>query len=185
MKSMIKRATAGLAGLLLCQAVLADNCVMRLSGEQLDYGVLNKGQTARSSAGMLALGKRRMTLSIQCEAPSAIRLRLEAEPAAKGMALWSGKGHYRMTMGTAQLDGQPVLLAAARTEPTALEPAAAEVAVDAEHTIWAVADGKPARGKLFTAQIWVDAQVAANALRARDVEHLSSGGRLLLEKGES
>ncbi|WP_162788192.1 hypothetical protein, partial [Chromobacterium haemolyticum] len=46
-----------------------------------------------------------------------------------------------------------------------------------------VADGKPARGKLFTAQIWVDAQVAANALRARDVEHLSSGGRLLLEKG--
>ncbi|UGA38493.1 hypothetical protein JOS77_01210 [Chromobacterium haemolyticum] len=73
----------------------------------------------------------------------------------------------------------------ARAEPTALEPAAAEVGVDAEHKIWAVADGKPARGKLFTAQIWVDAQVTANALRARDVEHLSSGGRLLLEKGES
>ncbi|WP_337881961.1 hypothetical protein [Chromobacterium haemolyticum] len=185
MKSMIKRATAGLAGLLLCQAVLADNCVMRLSGEQLDYGVLNKGQFKRAKSGVLALGKRRMTLSIQCEEPSAIRLRLEAEPAAKGMALWNGKGHYRMTMGAAQLDGQPVLLAATRTEPTALEQAAAEVGVDAEHTIWAVADGKPARGKLFTVQIWVDAQVTANALRARDVEHLSSGGRLLLEKGES
>lgn len=183
MKVMIKRAVC-LAGLFLCQTALADNCVMRLSGEQLDYGVLNKGQFKRAKSGVLALGKRRMTLSVQCEQPSAIRLRLEAEPAAKGMALWNGKGHYRMSMGAAQLDGQPVLLAAVRTGQAALEQAAAEVAVDAEHKIWAVADGKPARGKLFTAQIWVDAQVTADTLRARDVEHLSSGGRLLLERDD-
>ncbi|MEN3033180.1 hypothetical protein [Chromobacterium amazonense] len=182
MKLIIKHAAACLAGLLLCNAAWAGDCVMRLSGEQLDYGVVNKGPARNVDSGERALGKQRMTLSIQCEAPSAIRLRLEAESAPKGMALWNGKGYYRMTMGAAQLDGQPVLLAASGAGGAALGQAASEVSVDAEHRIWAVVDGKPASGRQFTAQIWVEARVEADALQARDVEHLSSSGRLLLEE---
>ncbi|EIK97821.1 hypothetical protein PMM47T1_04894 [Pseudomonas sp. M47T1] len=153
---------AGLAGIGGAQA-----CEMTLSQGEIDYGVLNR-TTLKASDGSWHLAPRHLTLQVHCPQPEDMQLFYRAQ-AASPDAFALGQGRYRLELGQALLDGEPVALGGAvdGRALTSLTPDRGAVPLKG---------GARLKGRQFSVQMKVVGEASEAALRVSDLTHWQAAG---------
>ena len=145
----------------MAQGVRADNCRLSISQPRVDYGVIR--QQSLDERASVAVGTRTVHLSVLCTEPSAMALRFNAM-AADGQGFRFGReGRFRLSLKHAQLDGRAVeWTTAGETASGQLLPGQVLMA--------------PWVGRRLTAQVDVDTDLPAEALRVRSQTLLEGQG---------
>ncbi|MBR8313179.1 hypothetical protein KDW36_08195 [Burkholderia dolosa] len=164
----------------LLQAAYAQDCTLNLSEPLLDFGDLNRAELQSQVPGgtPMSAGARSTLLTIRCERPADIVLRIDGQPAGPRHFAWTEHGSYTVTMRNPRLDGRPVLLARIGESGDVAHPASPDATFVPGEAIAAIAGGRVAAANVFTAQIDVEAHVAPAALRTRDDTELSASAQL-------
>jgi len=154
----------------------AQHCTLHVGEQLLDFGNLDRTalQSVTPDGAGLSAGTRSALLTIRCDQPTDILLRVDGQPAGPRRFAWAGHGTYTVTIRNARLDGRPALLTRIGETggpPHSPSPGATFAPGDA---IAATSDGRVAAATVFTAQIDVEVHVAPDALRVRDETELTA-----------
>lgn len=177
------RLVASLFSLAMASVVHAENCTVRLSDQKIDYGELNSASLSSTTQnGKIVLGKRLLTINIDCQESTTFTLQFNAPAADKESFRFSNTGTVSMSLAHAQVDGKAVMLAAEKTTDNAPSHIAAVAKLVADQPVTGVSDSLPVSGKTFTAQVEVEAQIAPATLRVREFTHIEEVGTFVLIK---
>ncbi len=145
----------------------ADDCQLNLSQTRLDFGVMNRA-VQRNPRAEIELGERRLSLNLNCKAPTDLQVFYRALAATAERYRFTERGSYRVQVSEAVLDGQAVELGLITGPGQA--PTARGKTLDwrADHAIVPLRDGLPTTGSSFSAQLQVNAWAQADATQVRD-----------------
>ena len=162
--------------------VQAENCTMQLSDATIDYGYLNhRADLAnKNQAGQIAIGKRFLTLNIVCQQNTEFALQFHAPTNDQKTFRFSTAGSFNLRLSNAEVDGKAVILASTQATDATLNTIATTAQLAANQTVTALFDTLPASGKTFSAQVEVDAHIAAAALRVREATRVEERGTFVL-----
>ncbi len=153
---------AGLVGIGGAQA-----CELSLSQGEIDYGVLNR-TTLKAGDGSWQLAPRQVMLQVSCPQPQDMRLFYRAQAAGPdGFAL--GQGRYRLELGQALLDGEPVALGG-------VIDGRAKASLAPDRGAVTVKGGVPVQGRQFSVPVNVVAEASESALRVTDLTQWQAAG---------
>ncbi|MDE1165998.1 MAG: DUF1120 domain-containing protein [Pseudomonas sp.] len=159
------------AGLLGASTVQA--CELQLSQGDIDYGQLNR-TTLKAQEGKWRLAPRHITLQVRCEAPTDMALTFSALARGQQAFALGERGEYRLTLGQAQLDGEPVALGLRGGQ--AITSVAVEQALRPQQAVVPVRAGAAVQGRYFSAQVWVHALADERALQVTDATVWQAAG---------
>ncbi|WP_416770945.1 hypothetical protein ACMGT0_30470 [Pseudomonas sp. RHF3.3-3] len=176
--SILRRCCLALA---LCSLpVAAHDCTLSLSQAQIDLGSLRLGSLPiQPGQSELSLGLRRLSLTIVCPRSTAMLLRFEGA-AAGPQAYRLARGYFTVGLGNARLDGEPVSLAV-EGRP---EEHGADWLMAPGRTVRVLAQGLPAKGRFFSAQVEVEPRLPLAMSRVGDETEIQGRGRFELVPGE-
>jgi hypothetical protein len=173
---------ASLSAVLMLCAVAgahASNCDIRLNESVVDYGRFDRLEPGKSG-NEVALGKRRLALSITCREANEIALRYNATPAQSNGYVFAGTGSYTVRLTDATLDGHVVTLAKTQALGEVMQVGAASQYLEPGYGVAAVSNGVLARGKHFTATFEIETRFPHSAAQVSTETELSGLGQLVL-----
>ena len=143
-------------GLFGAPLALASDCNVWLSGNEVDYGRLHRGELMdlHSGQNLLTLGTRMLTLSVSCQAPELIKLRFNGVSAGAQLFRLGHQGQFSLRIRDAMFDGTLALLAQEGSNTFERHQT-----FDGGQLVIAQGAGGLGHAKLFTAQIEVQAQL--------------------------
>ncbi|NVZ51723.1 hypothetical protein HX792_15365 [Pseudomonas sp. B6002] len=153
-------------GLLLCGAVIAlsaraNDCRLSISQPRVDYGAIRSERLVERAS--VAMGTRTVHLNILCVEPSTMALRFNGTAADGESFRFGREGRFRISLKHAQLDGRAV-----------------EWAMMGEQSGGQLLPGRilsaPWVGRRLTAQVEIDTDLPADALRVRSYTVLEGQG---------
>ncbi|SEM32197.1 Protein of unknown function [Pseudomonas sp. ok272] len=159
-------ALLGLAALSPAPA-LADECRLSLSQTQLDFGLMNRAIHSTQARERL-LGERRVSLTLNCPHPTDMSLFYRGLAAFGERLRFTDRGSYHVQVSDAVLDGKAVELGLLAGSGQAPSLSASTLTWRPEHAIVPLADGSPAQGSSFSAQLLVSAWAQEDAAQVRD-----------------
>lgn len=168
--------------MLAANTAVAANCDMRLSGNEMDYGALSRGDLAAGAgAAMLPLGKRQATLTIACRQPTTIALSFNGSPAGPGSYRFADNGNFTVQLSNATFDGQAMQFAQLTESPSGAGAAAPTAWMTPNALLGVVSQGARASGTFFSADVEIDTYIDDAGTRVRDVTVLEGRGVFALE----
>lgn len=169
--------------LLLTGTSSAADCDIRLSEREVDYGRLHRGELLDEQPGqrLISLEKRTLTLSVTCQRPSVINLRFNALSAEPQTFSFGQRGNFSVVIGDALVDGQAATWLHEHKEA---QTAATRQTFEAGQSLVALIAGVPARARVVTAQIEVQARLAAQETHVSDETRIEAIGAFELIGGE-
>ncbi|WP_052071787.1 hypothetical protein [Sphingopyxis sp. MWB1] len=164
--------------LFLGGAAHASACEVRLSDTEIDYGALNRGEIATGRPGTsIALGQKRLSLSISCAQPAPMGLRLDGDLAEADKLRFGPSGLFSLRLSNAMVDGVPVSLTRKGGGNTA-DLSGAAVMLSPGQTVFAIQSGRRVVGKLLSATIEIDASIDGDLSRVRDATQIEGRATL-------
>lgn len=153
----------------------ADDCQLSLSQAHLDFGVLNRA-VQRNPSAEIQLGERRLSLSLNCPAPTDMHVFYRALAATVERYRFTEHGSYRVHASDAVLDGQAVELGLVTAQGQM--PTIRGNALDwrPDHAIVPLRDSLPTTGSSFSVQLQVNAWAQAGATQVRDAVTWEASG---------
>lgn len=159
---------AALLAMGACTAAQAQGpgeCQMTVNESSVDYGTFTRYQLQgdNAQAATLSLGKRQLTLSVNCRMPVTMAVAFRSGANGADYSFGNG-GSVTVRMANAQVDGRPAMIGSAAGMGMLPASPAAVAQFAPGQVIVPVVDGRPAKGTSFSAQVEVDPRVpAANA----------------------
>ncbi len=165
-------ATALLAG---SGELLAQDCGVSLSRDEIDYGQLNR-TTLKARAGQVQLAPRTLHLTVQCAQPQALQLAYRALADGSSGFRFAEQGHYQLWLSDAQLDGIAVELGRVQGGGLGVKADGLEVALLPDQALVPLIARQPAQGQRLTARVEVRSRGPEAALQSpRASEWLAQG----------
>ena len=178
--SAVRRLWRGAALLLAAGGAMASDCDLRLSNTEVNYGVLNRGEIDIRGNTTIDLGVRQLTMTAVCSQVTTMSMRFDGDVADPNSYLFGNKGRFIVKLSNATLDGNSVLLAQI-SDGVDVGTASASMQLRPNEGIAAISQGVRAVGRIFSAQVEVQAYIDEGTTRARDVTLLEGRGSLVLD----
>lgn len=163
--------------------VVAQECEVSLSRNEIDYGQLNR-TTLKAVAGEVNLPSRTLNLTVQCAAAQPLGLSYRAIADSPRSFRFGDKGSYELWLSGAQLDGQSVELARVQRGGVGVGRAGGEVALLPEQGLIALQAGQAAPGQQLTARVEVRSRGAEEAVSGAQASEWLAQGMFVSGTGE-
>ncbi|HVI56831.1 MAG TPA: hypothetical protein VM621_17455 [Luteibacter sp.] len=144
------------------------HCEVTSSAPQVDYGRLSRATMAVDASGDLVLPARSITLSVRCPEPQDMTVFFRAQPADTKAFRFTGQGRFGLRLRGGVLDGEAVDLGQLERQGDIPIRVASSLPWQPDQGIAPVKAGRVATGRVFIAQVDIDATVKAQAMSVRD-----------------
>ncbi|WBF46154.1 fimbrial protein [Serratia rubidaea] len=129
-------------------------CSLSAGAPVIDYGVQSRWQLQDAGGPQrVTPGKRSLQLSVVCPYSQTMHLVLRGERAGNGELRYGERGSVALRLLDAQLDGQSVQIAAATPDGVIGGAGQTSLRLQPDSGFTAVQNGRPLKGKSFTARI--------------------------------
>lgn len=149
---------------------------MTLSTPQVDYGRLSRATMVAAASGELLLPLRTVTLNVACAEPGDMTLFFHAASADSREFLFTQHGRLALRLRDGVLDGETVELAQVDGKGGTPVQKGASLPWTPGRGLAPVKDGKVAAGRMFTAQMDIEARVEERAMHVPDPTRWSFTG---------
>jgi hypothetical protein len=149
---------------------------MTLSTSQVDYGRLSRATMVATASGELLLPSRTVTLNVACAEPGDMTLFFRAASADTREFLFTQQGRLALRLRDGVLDGETVELAQVDGKGDMPVQRAASLPWMPGRGLAPVKDGKVVSGRVFTAQMDIEARVDERAMHVPDATRWSFTG---------
>lgn len=159
-------------------------CTLSVSNPAVDYGQVSRWQLEdlAGSSRLLTFGKRSVSVSVSCPYTQTIGLALRGDRASNGDLRYGSRGHTRMHLQGAQLDGKDVAVISSRTDGMASAATSNELALKPGQILAPALEGQPATGKVFIVHLELEPIVPEGEARVSSHQRLESNLRFDLLK---
>lgn len=158
-------------GITLASTVQAE-CTINFANARVDLGDIQRPASSRPS-GLIHLPSRPLSLSVNCDRPTAMAVKFNAHGSAEAFAFGSA-GHLQLRVSSAHLDGRAVELYA---PPTPDQRAAAHrpnIALRPGEMRQPMIDGVLAKGRVLQLRMELTPALADSQFSVRDVRALEA-----------
>jgi hypothetical protein len=130
-------------------------CSLSAGGATVDYGVMSRWelQDATGESNALTPGKRTVTVTVVCPYVQPMRLSLRGEAAANGNLRYGDKGHLRLHLREAELDGRSVQVATTTSNGVLNASPTSTLVLAPGQTFAAASGGAVASGRTLTLRL--------------------------------
>lgn len=163
-------------GMVAVAPARAADCKMSLSTPQVDYGRLSRATMVAAAGDTWLLAPRTVTVTISCSEPRDMTLRLRAAPADTEAFRFTEQGRVSVHLRGGTLDGEAVELGQVDGQTPTVTRSGASLPWRPDRGLAPLKGGKIAEGRLFTAQMDVQARVDERAMNVRDATRWSFFG---------
>lgn len=153
----------------------ADECQLNLSETVLDFGLMNRA-VALAPAAELALGERRLSLTLNCANPTDMSLFYRGLAAGAERFRFTERGSYRLRVTAAVLDGQAVEVGLLAGSGQPAISTGASLNWRPEHGIAPMRAGVPVSGRSLSLQLEASAWALEEASRVNDAMTWDTSG---------
>ncbi|CAG4909545.1 DUF1120 domain-containing protein [Paraburkholderia saeva] len=174
-------ALLAMGGCTAAQAQGPGECQMTVNDSSVDYGVFTRYQLQGENpqAPTLSLGKRQLTLNMNCRMPVTMAVAFRSGANGADYSFGNG-GTVTVRMTGAQVDGRPALVGSSAGAGMIPASPAAIAQFAPGQVIVPIVDGRPAKGTSFSAQVEVDPRIPAANARVAGRTSLESNGSFQL-----
>lgn len=154
-------------------AACAGDCDVTLSTPTVDYGRLSRASMVAASSGELQLPPRMVALRLACSDSQDMTLFFRAAAADTSEFFFTAQGRFAVRMRDAVLDGEAVELGQVDPTQDALVRDGVSLPWVPGQGLVPVKHGKVLSGRVFTAQVEIEARVNDRAMTVRDATRWS------------
>lgn len=167
-----------LSALLLVPAMAARaaDCAMTLSAPQVDYGRLSRATMVVTARDELLLPPRTVALNVVCAEPADMTLFFHAASADSREFLFTQQGRLALRLRDGALDGETVELGQVDGKGGMPVHKGASLPWMPGWGLAPIRDGRVVAGRIFTAQMDIQARVEARAMHVNDTTRWSFTG---------
>ncbi|MBP0596590.1 DUF1120 domain-containing protein [Herbaspirillum sp. LeCh32-8] len=162
----------------------ADNCQMRISEANVDYGATTRAELLKKQVSplMMGLGKRNVTLTATCKTPTLMTLFFRGSGADGNAYRLGGGGSFTLRALNARIDGRSVGLGSVVTAGMVPEQKADSLPLPPNRGVVPIQNDVPVKGVSLQIQVEISALVSSTGSRIADRTVFSGAGNFELQE---